>query len=368
MLNPLTPNGATERQPRLAELDGLRGIAILLVLLFHYFSRWAIDAGGLYPYGESFAQFPLVRDGFVGVYLFFIISGFVIFRSLQTSSSVLQFAAKRADRLLLPMIGLSLVTLVVLSLLPTPGMAVGLSGILPSWTFTAPNFWRWLDPNVDYIDGVYWTLFVEVRFYLLIALIFFCGGGRRFTTPVIAAIAIVAMLISLAAPVKVVDFFLFPAYLPLFVCGVLYSEIMDNRSSAWRWGLLAVMVPVSWAGLTYGPDVLKTNNLWIWLALFNLCFVAVALRWPIARPLKWGPLALTGLISYSLYLIHQRVGVALIYRIPSSWPLALQLVGVGVVALAIAAFAWVSWRFLESQKPFRAVLRLLTQRRAPAAG
>ena len=68
-----------EPRGRLAYLDGMRGVAILLVLLFHAFARWP----DLVPYGDQYQSVPLFRVGFIGVNLFFIISGFVILMTLE---------------------------------------------------------------------------------------------------------------------------------------------------------------------------------------------------------------------------------------------------------------------------------------------
>ena len=69
-----------EPRGRLAYLDGMRGVAILLVLLFHAFARWP----DLVPYGDQYQSVPLFRVGFIGVNLFFIISGFVILMTLES--------------------------------------------------------------------------------------------------------------------------------------------------------------------------------------------------------------------------------------------------------------------------------------------
>lgn len=64
---------------RLEYLDGLRGLAILWVLLYHFFSRWA----ELIPFGSTYQQWLIFEMGDLGVNLFFLISGFVIFMTLN---------------------------------------------------------------------------------------------------------------------------------------------------------------------------------------------------------------------------------------------------------------------------------------------
>ncbi len=74
-------------EKRLDALDGLRGVAILLVMGFHFFHHLESPyyKSHLYPYGERFAAIPLFQYGYLGVELFFIISGFVIALTLEKS-------------------------------------------------------------------------------------------------------------------------------------------------------------------------------------------------------------------------------------------------------------------------------------------
>lgn len=79
---------------RITHLDGLRGLAILLVVVYHLFARWA----ELVPWGDSTAV-PIVRTGYHGVELFFLISGFVILMTLERSPNLFSFAWRRWLRL-----------------------------------------------------------------------------------------------------------------------------------------------------------------------------------------------------------------------------------------------------------------------------
>jgi peptidoglycan/LPS O-acetylase OafA/YrhL len=352
---------------RLGALDGMRGIAVLLVVIYHYFGRFTVAEGQpLYPYGDVFARWPLVMDGQVGVDLFFMISGFVIFESLRRSGSPLAFAARRANRLVLPMVGMSLLTFCVLSVLPTPYFPVHLADFAPSWTFTTPGFWRWLDPEVSFVDPVYWTLFIEVRFYLLMAVLWFALG--RSEARATAAIAVVALLAVTAQGFALqqgltgwsgaLDLLLFPAHICLFACGVLYNRLHRGVATSLEKVALALLAVLGALRVIGAPDdPALFINLIVWLALFHAGFILVARRSPLIGWLRWQPLVGIGLISYSLYLVHQGVGLALISRLPSNWPLPLQLAGVALVMALVTAIAWLSWRLLEQRRPFSALAR-----------
>ena len=72
---------------RINYLDGHRGIAILLVIMFHAYSRWS----HLIVYDNDLSQFPVFQYGYLGVQLFFMISGFVILMTLEKCNNILSF-------------------------------------------------------------------------------------------------------------------------------------------------------------------------------------------------------------------------------------------------------------------------------------
>ncbi len=80
---------------RIKHLDGMRGLAILLVIGYHAYVRWE----ALLPYSHITKHIPVFSFGWLGVELFFMISGFVIFMTLDKSDSYLSFLRKRWLRL-----------------------------------------------------------------------------------------------------------------------------------------------------------------------------------------------------------------------------------------------------------------------------
>lgn len=354
---------STSSKDRLRALDGLRGIAILMVLIYHYFGRWTPSHGeGLVPYGDTFSDLLIANDGFVGVYLFFLISGFVIFRSLKQSRSFLFFAVKRADRLFLPMIAISLLTFVLLAApLKTQFMDVRASDLLPSWTFTPPGIWKWIDPEVSYVDGVYWTLFIEVRFYALMAALWFLMP-KQFSAPGIVFIALAAVASSeipwkIETAGKMLDLLLFPNHIALFAAGVVYSDIREEGSRRWHVASLFLLIPVSVWALRDAPEMVASHfAVSMWIVAFHLVFIALSLRKRWAEIFAFTPLVFVGTISYSLYLLHQRLGVAIISRMPPGLGLEVYLVGVGLVVGGMLSLAYLSWRLLETRKPFSGFL------------
>jgi peptidoglycan/LPS O-acetylase OafA/YrhL len=99
----------TSETDRLFALDGLRAVAVLLVVFHHYF----YTLPQFYPYGGTFTKVPFFQYGYLGVYLFFIISGFVIALTLQSCERPRDFALKRFARIWPALVVCSTLTFVV---------------------------------------------------------------------------------------------------------------------------------------------------------------------------------------------------------------------------------------------------------------
>jgi peptidoglycan/LPS O-acetylase OafA/YrhL len=342
---------AAKAGSRLAPLDGLRAVAILAVLAFHYAIRWTPPRSDtdLYPYHGFFTGWPLLNYGWAGVELFFVISGFVICMTLERSNGLLDFARRRFARLWPAMLVCAAITLAAAQFGPDQ-WKVGPLSVLSSLLFIDPTlFGSWFhQTGLGWVDGVYWTLWVEVRFYLMAALLFVLFK-KRFLTALT-----VAMLASFAAGLR--DFhyphrglawlLLLPTFLPYFVFGVgVYRLNLAKRITAETGAALALSIVIillqGWLSFEYpagGPAGFAVVNLLILGA-----FLAFALGSPILKPFGWRPLAKLGEASYSLYLIHSVVGIVLIEQLSKimPWPLVLVLVTTAMIALSLALFRWV---------------------------
>ena len=160
---------------RFHEIDLLRFLAALSVLIFHYTYRGTIMGlvGG--------AAFPLVANvtkyGYLGVNLFFLISGFVILVSAD-GKSPRQFATSRIVRLYPTYWCCLTITFLAILLFGRGLFIVGAGQYLANLTMLQ-SF-----AGVESIDGVYWSLAVEMKFYLLVFLLVACSarwGGSSTT-------------------------------------------------------------------------------------------------------------------------------------------------------------------------------------------
>ncbi|HVV95421.1 MAG TPA: acyltransferase [Hyphomicrobiales bacterium] len=336
---------------RLAVLDGYRALAILAVIAFHYSVRWTPPraAESAYPYGSALVPFQPFHYGWLGVEFFFMISGFVIVMTLERCDSVGDFLRRRLARLWPSMLVCATLTLAVVDLLGEPKEHVGGWSWLFSVLFVDPALpSRLLGIQAAWVDPVYWSLWVEVRFYLVAAVAFLLFGRRFLPGWLLFQCAVVAInLVALrlgGGAVKAVDLLLVPAYLPYFTMGIAFHAIFRSG----RWGALplaAIAVATAVAVLQaptlfaieevggIGPILLAHAAM---LALFAL-FVR---RSPLVAPFGRRGWARLGQASYSLYLLHMVAGVVLLRLLAAVLPpyAALAAVLALVIATALLLF------------------------------
>lgn len=166
-----TPEFKNKKAKRLIELDSLRGIACIGVMLFHYTFY--------YEQNWKHSQKPLVlfEYGRYGVELFFMLSGFVIFMSLN-NKSVQDFFVLRFWRLF-PTYWVAIVFIFIISQIVVLSPEVPVHGrisfleLLANFTMIPTIF------SLRYVDSSHWTLGFELLFYLHIAIIFFITKSRE---------------------------------------------------------------------------------------------------------------------------------------------------------------------------------------------
>ena len=259
---------------RIQSLDGLRCLSILLVMAFHYYSRWTPPENAInhYPYGDAFAYWPPAQWGFLGVQLFFVISGFVIALTLSRCHSIVQFAVRRLARLWPTMFLCSVLTLVTLKLLPESPFAVSALNFVPSWLFTDPAIFNALtgERTFGWMDGAYWSLFVEVRFYVLVAALYFADRSR-FTRNLTLAGGLIAVAYAICkyiapgAPETVLRWVFIAHDLPWFLIGAgMYLVNSERKHSYWliAVGLAALLCNATIAGQLHLLSPPSSCRLW----------------------------------------------------------------------------------------------------------
>jgi peptidoglycan/LPS O-acetylase OafA/YrhL len=283
------------------ELDAIRGLAALAVVLFHYTVRYAeLFPGPTAPLRVAFGSF--------GVEVFFGISGFVILMTLERSSTARDFLVSRFSRLYPAYWICIAITMTVMQIFPLPGRGA-------SWPQALANLSMWQELwQVPHVDGVYWSLQVELIFYGLMLLMFLAGLLHRARGALLAwlVVSVVTQLVSalLGRPAPyVAERFLLLDHSAFFAIGAAaYLDFRTRKLSRATWSIFALALASAW--LWTG-----VNGLWVALGMTVLFALLIHRKLDMLdnRPLVW-----LGTISYPLYLLHQNIGYVVIRSLTSA--------------------------------------------------
>lgn len=352
-----------------AGLDGLRAISMLLVVLFHYTSYFSSRLAGLD--GAWPAIVRIASTGWIGVDVFFVISGFLITttllkRSVDSVASYSTFIRRRAIRLL-PAYVASLLIFTLVALLLDPHSKV-LKNEYLLWTFTA-SLQSLLGDRVALADqhfsmAHFWTLAVEWHFYLVFPIL--VARCRSYFRPAVALllIAIAFRVICHFAGISDNGIYTFTlCRIDSIAAGCLLALVparIGRRQSAAAAVLGAVIFISIWIALALADVPFKTLA---WLQTFGYTLLAVSLalmmyrvihssqRSAIVRALEFKPLAAMGRASYSLYIWHLPFYPAIVLAAQNNFTdvrlayLVAALTGV----LMTAALGGLSYLFVESR-------------------
>lgn len=356
------------RPGRLGALDVLRFAAAAAVVGFHFLARDSPAWGGAAP-EEVAAAGAWAAYGRLGVPLFFVISGFVILMS-SWGRDVPDFVASRVGRLY-PAFWVSVVLSVVISVVLWPAYADFFGGrpsaseALLNTTMVQQAF------GVPSVSGVYWTLWYEARFYLLIAVLVLVGLTRR-RVLAFAALWPLAGAMAAQADSELLTTLLIPGYAPFFAGGmllhVLYRDVA-HRDVPHRgghdlgvWLLLGLQVAIAvHSSVRIHRNALTeltpvTPSTAVIAVLTVACFGLVALA-TLTRAVHWNArwMVRAGALTYPVYLLHENLGwyvIAQLREVLGAWGAVAAAVVVSLVASALLH------RFVE--QPFGPRLRRLT--------
>jgi len=354
------PRGA--RPGRIVFLDGMRGIASLLVVIFHLLWHPLSEVS---PRAAAATVF-----GFHGVTIFFVVSGFAITQSLAglwiTPPTAGRFLLRRVCRLDPPYwASLVLVLAIgaaarVLLHQPAPEATVGASG------FLAHVFYLQYFLDVPSLQDVYWTLAFEIQFYLVLVLLLaahqrlapvlerrLARGGEALAFAVVFAGPLAYSLLSLRGLVPTPRGACFQSWYVFFI-GVAAQRLVARDD--WRTFGLVLLASAASAG--HGQITQVAIGFALLIALGHH-------RRKLGVWLSGRGWQLLGRISYSLYLVHAIVGGRfgnLLNRLFSPTPVGRVLTALasGVAAVAFAQLFW--WAV---ERPSLALSRRISVRAAP---
>lgn len=348
-------------QERLAPLDLLRVAAALAVVAFHYLFRGAAGDPMLdvaYP-----ALAPIAIYGYLGVNLFFLISGFVIAWSAEGRDGI-GFAIARFARIYPGFVASMTVTFAVLLFANDPRWPVDVEQFLANLFVLSPALGQ------PFVDGVYWSIVLELVFYGWVALALLLGVFDRWKLQLVAGWLAVCAFNEFYVGSGAARLLFITEFGPWFAGGVLVHHVFSRGWSptaafllAAAFALSCAMLPITagWMQATYGTslgqDALISANVVIHLLLP----AAIAAR----RHVPASPLVvMLGGLTYPLYLLHQNIGYVAINALSPAVGASLA----ALIALAIVCLAsWLVWRHVEmpGRRATAAFLSRLLYRRRP---
>ncbi|MFE9410092.1 acyltransferase family protein [Streptomyces sp. NPDC006704] len=351
--------------PRLYVLDGLRLIAALMVVAFHFLGydrygdrgAWGRSTAALFPLAHSVAGY-----GWLGVELFFMISGFVICMSCW-GRPPRDFFVSRVVRLYPAFWVCVLTTAAVLWC--AGDRTITLSRVLTNLTMVHEPL------GVAHVDPSYWSLWAETRFYLLFAVVAY-GGLTYRRVVAFCGLWLLGAILAPSSGIPLMTVVFQPQFAPFFVGGIVLYLMHRFRPAPVLWLLLGA----SWllaqhrlTGLVHDENWVGLRPSWTVALAVVTAFYGILLAVALGKLdfLNWRRLTTAGALTYPLYLLHESIGWAVIERLHTRVPAHLLLAG---LVAALLAAAWAVHRGVERPVGRRLKLWLtgvtITPRTTPA--
>jgi peptidoglycan/LPS O-acetylase OafA/YrhL len=343
---------------RIPALDGLRLVAALAVALYHYTSFWSVDGVHNPTHYLPYAGRVTIY-GFLGVEMFFMISGFVIGMS-SWGKRLGDYAVSRLARLYPAYWACIAITLAVTTLLPIKGGWIPVYDTF-TWTDIGINLTMLQHPlGHPSVDNVYWTLWTELRFYLLWALV--VGRGVTYRRAVLFCVGwMFASVLAVQLSNPILSTLVMPEYAGYFCAGIVLYLIRRFGGSTLLWGMLGFTWLLNLHSLAgrVKLDPGWTVRLWPAVLIITLVYlVLIAVATGKADRIDWRWLTVAGALTYPYYLLHQRIGYVVIRHGMVDTDIPLEVLVPATMALMLVP-AWLVYRFVE--KPFGPRLRKALQ-------
>ena len=288
---------------RYYHLDLIRFIAALAVIIFHYtFRGYAADNMSPIAFGD-FGE--IFKYGKYGVELFFMISGYVILMS-ASGKTAFEFTLGRISRLYPAFWFCVLLTSGVIIFVDNPVFSVSPKQVLLNLTMIPSEL------GVSFVDGVYWTLLIEIKFYLIIFSIL-ALGLLRWVVPLLYIWLFLAQLSFHFGVPGGLEFFLIDKYACYFIAGCgFYLVKRDGCNIPLVILLLCSFMAALYSFLDlsgfekhYSTTLNRVVCVTILVSFYAVFIIIINdLANKISRPwMYYG-----GVITYPVYLLHQNIG------------------------------------------------------------
>jgi peptidoglycan/LPS O-acetylase OafA/YrhL len=332
------PSRVSESEPRLLTLDVFRALAILGVLVYHYLSRFAPPAYARDVYGYHHLYPQWLDIGALGVDFFFIISGFVIFMTLERCRDPFDFWFRRFARIYPAFVAATLLTFVLVNAFGPADFHSTWRDALIGLTLLSKDI-----PGAVFVEPAYWSLAAEVKFYLLIGLVYAVAKGRfALGWSMLVVAGLIAYVIGEVPRLHVFRWFanhvLLMECLPNFTAGIAFYKIWKGERSEWR--VFALLAAINY-GIVASDRGLIVHAAEMMMVVIFALFSLRKLEW-----LAFRPLVFLGGISYSMYLIHEYIGVSLIVMLKRTLQIP-DLLAAAVAAFVCGLLAFAMTRLIE---------------------
>ncbi|OQP66875.1 hypothetical protein A3860_00460 [Niastella vici] len=348
------------------ELDGIRAIAALMVIVFHFFGEF--KATGLFAVLNKIAVF-----GQTGVSLFFVLSGFLITRILLSTKEspgyFVNFYARRALRIF-PLYYLFLAIYYILLPLTLNTPIVSLSLQKYHWLYLQ-NFamtFRW--PNEGPIH--FWSLAVEEHFYLFWPLLVYFLSSRKLMVSsvfiIILAFCVRLLLVKLNYEVFYFTFCRIDELAVGTLLAILETKKKLNEKNAKKFLYLAVAILIPTLGLwtvftgAANPVIQVSKFILLSFTYFAVIGFVVSIKetHPVKRILETKSLLFSGKISYGLYVYHPMcIGLISVFLKTKSIALNFILAIVSTYLVATVSFYLFELKFLKLKKYFESKKKIV---------
>lgn len=341
------------------DIDGLRTLAVMLVLVFH------------------FNLFEMGKAGFIGVDIFFVISGFLITAIIRKDLDlgrfrIADFLYRRVRRLYPALMGTLVATLLVGTFLFFPYRLEELATETGLSLLYVVNFYFWQKINYFGLQSGavpllhIWSLAIEEQFYLLfpVACALIWHWNRKFLAPLVAigGLSSFVLAVLIASEKPEFAFYLLPTRAWELLMGSMLALVIHDRTPKGRWlqamgpaGFIMVAISV-W---TYGPTTVVPGpfSLLPTLGTVALIIGGYENNAPMTRLMASSPMVWIGKLSYPLYLVHWPILIFLKEHV-EEFSLLYRIVGfLGSFAAAAAVFYLVEkplreGRIFKRRKPY----------------
>lgn len=341
---------------RINYLDGHRGIAILLVMLFHAFSRWP----ELVPYTNEYAEFPLFQFGFLGVQLFFILSGFVILMTLEKCTNFKEFIYHRWLRLFPAMLICSLIIYFSADyFFERPNGDPSVKDLIPGLTFIDPYYLSKLIGVVNNLEDAFWSLYVEFKFYVISALLYFLIGSKKLVVSLFVLFILWFFLTQLQQHTdnRLIYYSLSLTnhlslkYFGWFAAGASFYLYTKHDDKQWFWYgvVICILSSLAAAIVSHSVEVLVA------ILIISLFFSASLISVNIQQFLSNKFLLFLGYVSYPLYLLHENMMISFVIKFNDLLPQKLSFLLPVFAITIIASIAYVIAKYIE--KPVKNIIK-----------